>query len=119
MSSAFRMKNSRIPQAAIIGICYAVASAATILAMSKATGETEHLKDMLVGNLLFVSWHEVIKTALLYGAIGLFHYIFRKNFLAVSMNHDLERVGGMSVRFWDLLFYGSFWFVVTSLVAIA
>jgi zinc/manganese transport system permease protein len=114
-----RGKNWRIPQEAIIGICYAVASAATILAMSKATGETEHLKDMLVGNLLFVSWHEVIKTALLYGAIGLFHYIFRKNFLAISMNHDLDRVNGMSVRFWDLLFYGSFGFVVTSSVAIA
>jgi zinc/manganese transport system permease protein len=114
-----RAKHSRIPQEAIIGICYAVASAATILAMSKASGETEHLKDMLVGNLLFVSWHEVIKTAILYGAIGLFHYIFRKKFLAVSMNHDLERVDGMSVRFWDLLFYGSFGFVVTSSVAIA
>src|SRR6478736_3700530 len=114
-----RAKHSRIPQEAIIGICYAVASAATILAMSKATGETEHLKDMLVGNLLFVSWHDVIKTALLYGAIGVFHFIFRKNFLAVSMNHDLERVNGMSVRFWDMLFYGSFGFVVTSSVAIA
>jgi zinc/manganese transport system permease protein len=114
-----RGKHSRIPQEAIIGICYAVASAATILAMSKATGETEHLKDMLVGNLLFVSWHDVIKTAILYGAIGLFHYIFRKKFLAVSLNHDLERVDGMSVRFWDLLFYGSFGFVVTSSVAIA
>jgi zinc/manganese transport system permease protein len=114
-----RAKHSRIPQEAIIGICYAVASAATILAMSKATGETEHLKDMLVGNLLFVSWHDVIKTALLYGAIGVFHFVFRKNFLAVSMNHDLERVNGMSVRFWDMLFYGSFGFVVTSSVAIA
>jgi zinc/manganese transport system permease protein len=114
-----RAKHSRIPQEAIIGICYAVASAATILAMSKASGETEHLKDMLVGNLLFVSWHEVIKTAVLYGAIGLFHYIFRKKFLAVSMNHDLEQIDGMSVRFWDLLFYGSFGFVVTSSVAIA
>jgi zinc/manganese transport system permease protein len=114
-----RAKHSRIPQEAIIGICYAVASAATILAMGKATGEKEHLKDMLVGNLLFVSWHEVIKTALLYGAIGLFHYVFRKNFLAISMNHDIERVGGLSVRFWDLLFYGSFGFVVTSSVAVA
>src|SRR5260221_8861835 len=109
-----RSKQSRIPQEAIIGICYAVASASTILAMSKATGETEHLKDMLVGNLLFVSWHDVIKTAILYGAIGVFHYIFRKNFLAISLDHDLERVNGMSVRFLDMLFYGSFGFVVTS-----
>jgi zinc/manganese transport system permease protein len=111
-----RGKHSRIPQEAIIGICYAVASASTILAMSKATGETEHLKDMLVGNLLFVSWHDVAKTALLYGAIGVFHYIFRKNFLAISLNHDLDKVNGMSVRFWDMLFYGSFGFVVTSSV---
>src|SRR5262245_15804629 len=106
-----RAKRSRIPQEAIIGICYAVASAATILAMSKATGETEHLKDMLVGNLLFVSWPEVWKTALLYGAIGLFHYRFRENFLAISLNHDIDRVGGMSVRFWDLLFFVSVGFV--------
>src|SRR5256714_8734396 len=80
-----RAKHSRIPQEAIIGICYAVASAATILAMSKATGETEHLKDMLVGNLLFVSWHDVIKTAILYGAIGGFTYGFPKNFLATRL----------------------------------
>jgi len=53
------------------------ASAAAILAMSKATGETEHLKDMLVGNILAVSRHDVIKTAILYGVIGLFHYVFR------------------------------------------
>src|SRR4026209_2773742 len=49
-----RVKRARIPQEAIIGICYAVASAAAILAMSKATSESEHLKDMLVGNILAV-----------------------------------------------------------------
>src|SRR5215208_5580642 len=82
--STFRMKDSRIPQEAVIGICYAVASAAAILAMSKATSESEHLKDMLVGNILAVSWHEVIKTAVLYGIIGVFHYVFRQQFLAIS-----------------------------------
>src|ERR687888_713479 len=34
-----RVKRARVPQEAIIGICYAVASAASILAMSKATSE--------------------------------------------------------------------------------
>src|ERR687883_351254 len=85
--SAVRVKRARIPQEAIIGICYAVASAAAILAMSKATSESEHLKDMLVGNILAVSWAEVGKTAALYGAIGVFHYVFRKQFLAISLNH--------------------------------
>jgi len=116
--STIRGQRARIPQEAIIGICYAVASAAAILAMSKATSESEHLKDMLVGNILAVSWPEVFKTAALYGVIGLFHYRFRKTFLAISLNHDKADVQG-SVRFWDFLFYASFGFVVTSSVAIA
>src|SRR5438477_8658447 len=84
--STIRSHRARIPQEAIIGICYAVASAASILAMSKATSESEHLKDMLVGNILAVSWPEVGRTALLYGAIGTFHYMFRRKFLTISMN---------------------------------
>jgi zinc/manganese transport system permease protein len=117
--STIRVKRARIPQEAIIGICYAVASGAAILAMSKATSESEHLKDMLVGNILAVSWDEVRKTALLYGAIGLFHYIFRRQFLGISMDHARAPLRGYSVRFWDFLFYASFGFVVTSSVAIA
>ena len=117
--SMIRGKRARIPQEAIIGISYAVASAAAILAMSKSTSEAEHLKDMLVGNIIAVSWLEVMKTAALYGAVGVFHYIFRKQFLAISMNHDSAESTGLNVRWWDFLFYASFGFVVTSSVAIA
>jgi zinc/manganese transport system permease protein len=115
-----RSRQKRIPLEAFIGITYAVASAAAIIAMSKATGETEHLKDMLVGNILAVSRHDVLKTALLYGVIGLFHFIFRKKFLAISLSHNsAEAQPGLNVRLWDFLFYASFGFVVTSSVAIA
>src|ERR1700730_15371129 len=117
--STIRGHRARIPQEAIIGICYAVASAAAILAMSKSVQETEHLKEMLVGNILSVSWPEVRKTAILYGNIGLFHYIFRKKFLTISKSHEAAEAQGISVRFWDFLFYASFGFVVTSSVSIA
>ena len=117
--SLARSRRSHIPQEAFIGIAYAVASAAAILAMSKATGETEHLKDMLVGNILAVSWAEARRTALLYGAVGLFHYIFRKKFLMISINPRGAEEQGISIRLWDFLFYASFGFVVTSSVAIA
>src|SRR5688500_18094331 len=85
--STIRSRRARIPQEAIIGISYAVASAASILAMSSSTSESEHLKDMLVGNILAVSWEEVLKTAALYAAVGAFHYVFRRQFLAISMSH--------------------------------
>ena len=120
--STIRSRRARIPQEAIIGICYAVASAASILALSKATSESEHLKDMLVGNILAVSWGEVGKTALLYGAVGVFHYVFRRQFFAISLDHRQAghaSAQGLSVPFWDFLFYASFGFVVTSSVSIA
>jgi zinc/manganese transport system permease protein len=117
--STIRGHRGRIPQEAVIGICYAVASAAAILAMSKSIQETEHLKDMLVGNILAVSWYEVGKTAILYSAIGLFHFIFRRKFLLISLDPEAAEAQGISTRLWDFLFYASFGFVVTSSVAIA
>ncbi len=117
--SMIRGKQARIPQEAIIGITYAVASAAAILAMSKSTSEAEHLKHMLVGNIIAVSWAEVARTAVLYGVVGAFHYIYRRQFLAISMNHDRDDATGLNVRLWDFLFYASFGLVVTSSVAIA
>jgi zinc/manganese transport system permease protein len=112
-------RKTRIPQEAIIGIVYAVSAAVAILVMSKATQETEHLKEMLVGNILSVTWPELFKTAVLYALVGLFHYIFRKRFLLISMNEAEAERQGISIRLWDFLFYMSFGFVVTSSVAIA
>jgi zinc/manganese transport system permease protein len=117
--STIKPHHTRIPQEAIIGISYAVASAAAILAMSKSIAQTEHLKEMLVGNILTVSWSEVRTTALVYGVIGLFHYLFRRRFLLISLDPDKAEQQGLSVRLWDFLFYASFGFVVTSSVAIA
>src|SRR3981189_2071660 len=91
-----RTRRGHIPQEAFIGIAYAVASAAAILAMSKATGETEHLKDMLVGNILAVSMHDVAKTAILYGVVGIFHYVFRKQFLLIRTT--LEKAHAQGIR---------------------
>ena len=114
-----RGHRARIPQEAIIGISYAVASAASILAISKSTSEGEHLKDMLVGNILAVSWTEVWQTAALYAVIGAFHFIFRRRFLAISLDPERAEAEGISLRLWDFLFYASFGFVVTRSVSIA
>ncbi len=112
-------RKTRIPQEAIIGIVYAVSAAVAILVMSKATQETEHLKEMLVGNILSVSWKELGKTAVLYALVGLFHFAFRRRFLLISMDEQEAEKQGLNIRFWDFLFYMSFGFVVTSSVAIA
>jgi len=117
--SLIKGHEARIPQEAIIGISYAVASAAVIVAMSKSTGESEHLKDMLVGNILSVQPDEIIKTGVLYVVIGVFHYVFWQRFLLISTDPKAAAARGMAIRFWDFLFYASFGVVVTRSVAIA
>ena len=112
-------ERTRIPQEAVIGIVYSVSAAVAILVMSKATQETEHLKEMLVGNILSVSWPELGKTAVLYALVGAFHFGFRRKFLLISLDEPEAERRGLNVRLWDLLFYMSFGFVVTSSVAIA
>lgn len=110
---------ANVPKEAFIGISYAVASAAVILVLSQSTGESEHLRDMLVGNILAVQWPEVWLTAAIYVVIGVFHYVFRRRFLAISVDEHAAAASGIPVRLWDFLFYASFGFVVTRSVAIA
>src|SRR5262249_14109575 len=81
--------------------------------------ETEHLKEMLVGNILSVSWAELGRTAVLFALLGVFHFALRKRFLLITLDEAEAERQGLSVRVWDFLFYASCGFVVTSSVAIA
>ncbi len=117
--SLTRTRHEVVPQEAIIGIAYAVAAAATVLLMDRAAEGAEQIKNMLVGSILFVTWDDIIKISILYGIIGLFHYIFRAKFIIISTNPEAAYQQGIHVRRWDFLFYTSFGFVVTSSVDLA
>lgn len=117
--SLTRFKKQRIPQEAIIGIVYAVSAALLIIVLSRSGEGDEHIRQALVGNILVVRVSEVLKILMIYIAIGLFHFIYRRQFLMISSNPDEAFQKGLNVRFWDFLFYVSFGFVVTSSVKIA
>lgn len=117
--SLTRARKSRIPQEAIIGIVYAVSAAASIVIMDRLPEGAEHIKHILVGNLLAVSPQEVLKMAVLYSVIGLLHWLWRKPFLILSTDPAQALRLGYRIRLWDFLFYATFGIVVTSSVAIA
>lgn len=117
--SATRMKGEKVPHEAIIGIIYAVTFAATILVLSKSALGPQELEHLIQGELLWVQGPTVIKAAIIYACVGLFHFIFRKQFMAISFHPAKAEESGMNVRLWDFLFYMSFGFVITSSVAIA
>ena len=105
----------KIPQEAIIGIAYAVSSAASIMAVSHAPEGAEHIKYLLIGSILTVTPGIVLKTAIVYSLVGLFHVFYFKKFAGLTFHTaDAPR----NKRFWDFLFYASFGVVVTSSVKI-
>ncbi len=112
-------RSSQIPQEAVIGISYVVAAAAAVLLLSRAAEGDEEIKNMLVGNILLVTPREVWKRFALFVAVGVFHFVFRRNFLLVSFDRDCAYQKGLQVRWWDFFFYAIFGLVVTSFVRIA
>jgi len=110
---------SQVPQEAVIGIAYVVAAAAAVLLLSRAAEGDEEIKNILVGNILLVTPREVWERFALFAAVGILHFVFRKNFLLVSFHRDGAYQKGLRVRWWDFLFYAVFGLVVTSFVRIA
>ncbi|MFC1520977.1 metal ABC transporter permease [Elusimicrobiota bacterium] len=117
--SLTRMRRKDVPQEAIIGVVYVVCAAASVLVLDRMPGEAEHIKTMLVGNILFVSPAEVVKVFVLYVLIGILHFFCRKKFIQISLYPERARAEGVSIRLWDFLFYVTFGFVVTSSVEVA
>lgn len=117
--SVARIRDNRVPQEAIIGLAFAIASAGAILLSAENPHGAEHLRDIMAGSILVVSPGEVVHAAIYYGVIGVFHWVFRKQFLLLSMDREGAIRQGMKVQLWDFLFYLSFAVVITSSVRIA
>jgi zinc/manganese transport system permease protein len=114
--SLTRTEKSRVPQEAIIGIVYAVAAAASVLLLNNAPHGAEHIRDVLVGQLLAVSAPDVAKIAALYAVIGALHVWWRKPLLLISHDPAAAKASGMRVKLWDFLFYLTFGLTVTASV---
>jgi zinc/manganese transport system permease protein len=114
-----RSRRRHVSQEAVIGVVYAVSSAAAVLLADRAAHGAEQVRAMLVGNLLAVRGPEVLKVAALYAAVGVFHWCCRRPFFLISTDPDAAYGEGWRVRLWDFLFYASFGVVVTSSVRIA
>ncbi len=114
-----RMKKAQVPQEAIIGIVYIVSAAAAILILNRVPEGAEHIKEMLVGGILFTAPKDVLLIAGLSLLVGIFHLVFRQQFLLISLSPDAASQKGIPVRLWDFLFYLTFGLIVTISVRIA
>ena len=106
-----RYWSGRISQEALIGVIYVVAAAAGFVLVDKAPQGTEHIKQVLTGNILTTGVEELLWVTPLYLLIGLLLWRTRAG---------VPRPGdGWQSWAWDVLFYACFGVVVTSSVALA
>jgi len=114
-----RMRQARVPQEAIIGISYVVASAATILVADRAPEGAEHIKELLAGTIIWVTWPTVFKVLRVCAAVGVVYFLLRRKFHLISEDPERAFETGLRVRWWDFLFYVLFGLVITISVEIA
>jgi zinc/manganese transport system permease protein len=104
--SFINVKDKRLKQEAIIGIVYAVASAATVLLISKAPHGEADISEVLFGSLFTVTTTQIAVMAAVFGAIGLMHVIFRKQFFELTEKFESRQIEHIGVfNLWNFLFY--------------
>jgi zinc/manganese transport system permease protein len=115
LMSLITIRDKRLKLEAVIGIIYAVASAATVMLISKTPHGDSDIQEVLFGNILSVNWDQIKIIGVIFGLIGLVHLIFHKKFflLTESFENDDSNAEAVAFRgdkwfkFWNFIFYMS------------
>jgi len=99
-----------------IGCVYVVATALSMVILSRTNQGMEELKSLFNGNILWVRWEEIAIVASAYALLVLLHSLQRKRFYALSFQADWSRRPSL---LWEFLFFASFAVVITLAVNIA
>lgn len=101
-----RVKDKTTREVAI-GTVYAVATAGSVVILSRSAAGMEELKAMLNGNILWAQWRDVALIAAAAVPLAVLHAVFFKRFYAASF-------GDRQTPFrWEALFFVSFAVIVT------
>ena len=111
-------RGGRVPQEAIIGLVFVIASALSLLVADHVPEGGEAIKEVMVGNLLWVTWPVILRLAGIYLVLGVIQYALRQRFITISMHPDRAQAQGWRIKWWDFLFYLLFGITITFSVQI-
>ena len=114
--AGLRRVSGKTTREIIIGCVYVVATALSIVILSRSSQGMEELKSLFNGNILWVRWQDIAVVAGVTALLALLHLVYRKRFYALSFAaQDIGRAGFL----WEFLFFASFAVVITLAVNIA
>ncbi len=99
MSSRCVINESRI------GVGFVVASAISILLVSKSAQGIHEIDDLLYGNILVATPFQIYLMIGIIASIFIAHFLFYKEFSAVTLDFEMARTSGIKARFWELMLY--------------
>jgi zinc/manganese transport system permease protein len=113
-------RNHSVLQEAFIGIAFAFATATSLLLLANSPHGAEHVQGTLSGEALgWVTWRDISVMAVFYAFVGGFLFWKHKTLMLCSSDPKGAARQGLSLKFWDFLFYMAFGLVVTDAVRVA
>ena len=109
----------KVPIEAFIGIAYAFATTAAVIILDKGAGSDVHLHDMLSGSLLWTTWPQLLRLAVILIVIGGFHIIYRRKFIQLTAFYTDKSRTMEHRKGWDFLFYFSFGIMIIEAIRVA
>jgi zinc/manganese transport system permease protein len=108
-----RSRSIQISLEAVIGISYAIAAAASLFLVGIAPGGHMHIHHILSGSLLWAGWRQIITSLIVFSVIGCSFYLIRKPITKISNGYQKDTTKGLTVVFWDFIFYVLLGIVIT------
>lgn len=112
-----RRKVIQISIETVIGISYAITAAGAMFLIGIAPGHA-HAEEMLAGRLLWVTWPHIVLCLVVFTAVAICLYIFRKPLSEISENYEQAIAHGCNVVWWDFVFYALLGVVITVAVRV-
>jgi zinc/manganese transport system permease protein len=97
---------------AFIGVVYVFSFTIALIILAKSPHGSEEFSSILNGNILWVTPKDTAYAYLLYIGIGIFHYLLRKHFFAITF-------AGKRNSLMEFLFFLTFGFVLVKSVVMA
>lgn len=105
--SFIHISDRRLKLEAIIGIIYVVASAVTVLLISKTPHGEANIQEVLFGALLAVTAEEIRNLLIVFGVLGLLHILLHKHIFSITEKLETGEAGkfGWRERWLNFFFY--------------
>ena len=102
---SIRFSERRLSNESRIGIGFVVASAASILIVSKSAKGIHEIDDLLYGNILAATPFQIYLMIGIITCIFIAHFLFYKEFSSVTLDFEMARTSGIKASFWELMLY--------------